>query len=281
MIGAALLLTLFAATAVLASGEISRPFTDPVGQRYEVDALVLENRSHGPELCAGLIATSLPPQCRGVPVQPWHWRQVDGEESLGGTTWAHVRLVGTFDGQVFHPTARPAPIGPRPPTEPPRSSPCPPPDGGWTVVDPSKSSEADARAAMRHADGQPDVAGAWFTWPKGEPTTPFPAYAEAVVNLAFTGDHERHQRDARARWGGPLCVTTRPRTRAALNAAANDITTAGAAADGIHLLSWAVDEAANVVQVDVLLADDATQRWFEGRYGPGVVRLVGRLRPVS
>ena len=102
-----------------------------------------------------------------------------------------------------------------------------------------------------------------------------------MVNLAFTGNLDHHQQETRARWGGPLCVTPMARTRAALNSASNTISTSEATDAGIHLLSWAVDESANVVQVDVLLADQATQRWFDQRYGPGTVRLVGRLRPIN
>lgn len=36
-------------------------------QRYETTATVLESRDHGPELCLGVVALSLPPQCRGLP----------------------------------------------------------------------------------------------------------------------------------------------------------------------------------------------------------------------
>ena len=280
VVAVGLLLALFAATAVLARQGPPYPPAQEAGQRYEVDAVVLENRDHGPQLCAGLILTSLPPQCGGVPVAPWRWSYVDGEESLGGTTWVRVRLVGTFDGRVFHPTARPAAPGPGPPPEPPPVSPCPPPEGGWPVVDASKVGEADAYQTMTYADGQPDVAGVWFTWPKGQPDGN-PSYRDAVVNLAFTGDLDRHEREARARWGGALCVTRLPRTRAALRSASNHISASDAESAGIHLLSWGVDEAANVVRVDVLLADHATQRWFDDRYGAGIVRLVGRLRPVG
>lgn len=277
-----LLMALFAATGVLARQGPPYPPPQQSGQRYEADAIVLENRDHGPQLCAGPILTSLPPQCGGVPVAPWRWSYVDGEESLGGTTWVGVRLVGTFDGRVFHPTARPARPAPgsEPPPQRPLVSPCPPPAGGWSVVNAAKVRDADAYEAMGHAVGQPDVAGAWFTWPNGQPTTD-PSYDGAVVNLAFTGDLDRHQHEARARWGGALCVISRPRTRAALNSVSNDISDVDATAAGIHLLSWAADEVANDVQVDVLLADDRGQRWFDQRYGPGVVRLVGHLRPLS
>lgn len=297
VVAVGLLAALFVTTAVIARQESPYPPGRQDGQRYEVEAMVLENRDHAAQLCAGGVLTSLPPRCGGVPVEPWSWNDVEGEESLGGTTWGSVRLVGTFDGRVFHPTARPERPHPDPKPDPPLQSPCPAPGGGWTVVDPTKVRDDDAYAVMRDADRQPDVAGAWFTWPNGQPTKPAagtpsghpavlevepaPSYDQAVVNLAFTGDLGRHQRDARARWGGGLCVTALPRTRLALTAVAKDITTTDAAAAGIHLLSWAVDEVADVVEVDVLIADERTQGWFEQRYGPGLVRLVGRLRPVD
>ncbi|HTE70326.1 MAG TPA: hypothetical protein VK942_16470, partial [Actinomycetes bacterium] len=66
-------------------------------QRYETTATVLESRDHGPELCLGVVANSLPPQCRGLPIPNWRWDQVDGQESHGGATWGEYHLVGTYD----------------------------------------------------------------------------------------------------------------------------------------------------------------------------------------
>jgi hypothetical protein len=281
----ALLAGLFAATAVLtraaATGRPGSGSRDPA-QRYEIDATILESREHGPQLCAGGIAESLPPQCGEFPVEPFSWDEVDDERSLDGTTWAELHLVGTFDGHAFHPTAAPMPPSPRPAPEAPASSPCRPPEGGWSVVDTSKITTDDSVAAAVYANAQPDVAGVWFSWPKGPPDGKTP-YRDSVVNLAFTGDLDRHEREARARWGGPLCVTYLSRTKAELSRVEETLFQADAQAGGagVYLLGGGPDEPANVVRVEVLIADQAAQRWVDDRYGPGVVVLDGRLRPVD
>src|SRR5262245_39820613 len=81
---------------------------DPDGtQLYEAYTTVLEQGegmalpAHGPELCLGGTADSLPPQCGGVPVANWDWNAVEDEESRGGTTWGAYRVVGTYADGVF------------------------------------------------------------------------------------------------------------------------------------------------------------------------------------
>src|SRR5687768_15458670 len=71
------------------------PAPDP-GQLYEADGTVLENESHGPELCLGGVALSLPPQCGGVSLANWDWDAVDGAQSGSGTTWGEFHVVGTY-----------------------------------------------------------------------------------------------------------------------------------------------------------------------------------------
>jgi hypothetical protein len=161
------------------------------------------------------------------------------------------------------------------------------------VVDESKFTEADLSATFVYADGQPDVAASWGSWPKGPPeSTPSwapsegsPSYRDMVVNVAFTGDLDRHAREARARWGGALCVTQVARTRAELTRVVDDLfepsTQAEAARGGVYLFSGGPDEPTNVVKVEVLIADPAAQRWVDDRYGPGVVVLDGRLHPLG
>ena len=282
-VGVALLVALFVGTGVLARASATRPLSRDIRQRYQIDTLVIERGEQGPKLCAGLVMDSYPPQCGGFPVEPFHWSDIDHEEVSYGTKWADVHLVGTFDGRAFHPTARPSPPGARSvPPEPFAPSPCPPPEGGWVIVDHSKVANEDAFAAMAYADSEPDVAAAWFTWPKGSPEGTA-SYRDAVVNLAFTGDLDRHAREARARWGGPLCVTRLPHTRAQLTRISDDILNrrAQAARAGIHLLGWGPDEPANVVTADVLIADGVAERWFDDRYGRGLVVLRGQLQPIG
>ena len=41
--------------------------------RYQATSMVLASRDHGPELCLGWVADSLPPLCRGLPITNWRW----------------------------------------------------------------------------------------------------------------------------------------------------------------------------------------------------------------
>ena len=48
---------------------------------YTVTTTVLESPEHGPQLCLGGVAESLPPQCGGPDIVGWDWESVAGEES--------------------------------------------------------------------------------------------------------------------------------------------------------------------------------------------------------
>jgi hypothetical protein len=66
--------------------------------RYEATATVLEDASHGPQLCLGAILASYPPQCGGPDIVDWNWRGVEGRVHHGDTTWVDdVHVVGTYD----------------------------------------------------------------------------------------------------------------------------------------------------------------------------------------
>ena len=55
-----------------------------------------------PELCLGAVAESYPPQCRGIPLVGWSWRDHDGTfERAGDTRWGLFAVTGTFDGTTF------------------------------------------------------------------------------------------------------------------------------------------------------------------------------------
>lgn len=137
---------------------------------------VLESPEHGPELCLGPIATSLPPQCGGVPLVGWQWEAVSGEESAIGTTWGSYSVTGSFDGEVLTVTEPPGepvdPAGPGAATaeEDPFATACPEPAGGWRAVDPARSGEETVQAANAYAMHQSDLAAFWVDYlgPAGE-----------------------------------------------------------------------------------------------------------------
>jgi hypothetical protein len=74
-----------------------------------------------PELCLGAIAESYPPQCRGISLTGWSWRDKNGAfDRSGGVRWGLFAVTGTFDGialavrgavpgAAYDPAARPEP----------------------------------------------------------------------------------------------------------------------------------------------------------------------------
>ena len=63
------------------------------------NATVLDD-GDGPELCLGGVATSLPPQCGGPPVEGWDWSRVEHED-VSGVRWGSYQITGRFDGATF------------------------------------------------------------------------------------------------------------------------------------------------------------------------------------
>lgn len=248
---------------------------------YEATTLVLESDEHGPELCLGGVMDSLPPQCGGVPVLNWDWEAVEGEESAAGTTWGDYHLTGTYDGDTFTVTA----------VEPPRHSendddpietPCEEPKGGWAPVDASRSGHEVAGRAAQLIRRERDFSGVWFDY-YGE-TDPAAdsdeeAYGDIILNVAFTGDLERHERDLRETWGGPLCLVRHERTYRELLAIQRELEDVAEELD-LEILGSSSDEVHGTVEMTVTVIDAEKRARMEERYGPGVIEVDARLRPV-
>lgn len=258
----------------------------PPDQRYEANATVLESPAHGPQLCLGAMAMSLPPQCGGPDVVGWSWDAVDGEEAANGTTWGSYRVVGTYIDDVFTLTE------PATPPDPSLAddgftvdftSPCPAPAGGWAVVDVATATEAGQQAANEYAVAQADYAGSWVDQslnpamadgfdPGDEAVANDPTML--ILNVRFTGDLERHSKELRVRWGGPLCVTAAEHTSSDLEAIQAELS------GEPGLLESSTDVVMNQVFVRVII-DDGVQQRLDARYGDGVVRVASALRPVD
>lgn len=240
-------------------------------QLYEVDARVLDRAPTGPVICTGVFLKSLPPQCHGLPVTPWDWSAVEGEESAGGVTWSEpLHLVGSFDGTTFRLVGPPGPsiadvLALLPPLPKP---PCPPPGGDWQVVSRYLATSVDYDNAVEYALKQPDYAGRWVASPD-----PASGVQPTRINVfAFTGDLDRHERALRGRYGGRLCVTRHARSYKDLEALRDRL--------GVLIRSSSIDDATNMIDAGTLVADDATRREIETLVGPGVVRLTGVLKPL-
>jgi hypothetical protein len=192
---------------------------------------------------------------------------------MHGVTWGSYHLVGTFDGTSFTVTEPP-----RPPTvgsfEPPPdfSPPCSPPPGGWPKI----STQLGAyQAFVSAAQSPPDFAGMWVDQQSqvGDP-------GRDVMTVAYTGNVERHRAELSAIWNGPVCVTQRARSVAALLQIQRELPGVGQGL-GLKNLSSAVDPVRDRVEVTVFVADPAAQQALDRRFGPGVVVLTGQLKPVG
>jgi hypothetical protein len=75
--------------------------------------VVLESAQHGRQSCLGVLLLSYPPQGSGPAVRNWDWSAVTGYQNLGGTTCGDYTLTGTYNGNTFTMTRRPAPGIPR------------------------------------------------------------------------------------------------------------------------------------------------------------------------
>ena len=251
-------------------------------QRHTASTTVLESPEHGPQLCLGGVAESYPPQCEGPDLVGWRWDEVDGEESANGTTWGTFSVVGTWDGEQLTLTEPPGPPTPTPPDHGAvdLTTPCPPPPGGWQVVDASKLDGPGA--ALEHASAQPDFAGAWLdqsTDPAAAEEEPDEEAvddpAEVVLNLRFTGDLPRHEAEVRAHWGGALCLTEADRPVQELERIQQELT------DELEPLSSGIDSVRGAVGLTVPVADPSLQASLDERYGEGTVVVTGLLRPVA
>jgi hypothetical protein len=240
--------------------------------------MVLEKDGR-PMLCLGGIATSLPPQCGDVPISNWDWDKVGREERLNGVTWGDYRVVGTFDGTEF--TVLEAGPPRRPDKEYPRiEAACPEPRGGWRASDPSRATEADRDTASRLAESQPDFAGLWVKI--FNPPADVDVYGpdDVVLNVAFTGDLDRHRQELAAVWGGPMCVVKRDRPMTELLRIQDELSSRWGDEIGFQLLSSNVDVVNNRVEVELVLVDDRIRAAVDDLYGEGTVRLDSVLTPV-
>ncbi len=263
----------------------SAPTRSP-DQRYEVDATVLESAEHGPQLCLGGVMESYPPQCGGPDIVGWDWDAVAEKESASGTTWGTYHVVGTYTGGTFTLTEPAGPVqegGERGSGSVDFTAPCPPPDGGWAVVDPATTTMAAQEAAMAYASSQPEFAGSWVDQsinpafadgmdPEDEMAANDPT--KLVLVALFTEDLDRHDQELRSRWGGALCVAGAERSDAQLAAIQEEL------ADLEGLVWSSRDTVGNRVEIGVTV-DDGTQAAMDDRYGEGVVVVVPQLRPVG
>lgn len=266
--------------------------TPTLSDRYFVEGTLLDKEGVGPQLC-NFVNTSLPPQCRGLPVSGVDWEAVPGAESAGDTTWATVRLVGTFDGSTLVLTEPPtAPLGIDPPYEAQDfTSPCPEPEGGWAVRDPALADGADWNRARMYAEAQPGFAGLWVDQllEPGERENEEHDAATFVANVTFTADLAQHRTALEEIYGGPLCVSHGERPLAELRAVQDTVfdvlSTPEAVEAGIYAgygMGSSSNQFRGVVEAWVIvITNPDAQAWIDDQFGPGWVEIHSHLQPVD
>ncbi len=250
-------------------------------QRYAVDAMVLEDRQHGPELCiyptATVVTPSSGPGCGGPPVVGWDWSKAPGPQRAEGTTYGKYHLVGTYDGAAFTLTQPPTAYSKSSaPPLPDFTTPCPTPAGGWRIADPSRVRSLDNFNALQSAaQSSPDYAGMW-----NDSKTPTKSAIAGfgIVNVAFTGRVDAHRLQLAALWGGPLCVVQRPHAYSRLETIRDELSGADGQKLGLQIISVGPNDAADTVDAQVIAATPATQSAVDGVFGAGVVRIDSVLR---
>jgi len=240
----------------------------------------------GAELCLGGQLDSYPPQCGGPRLVGWDWSQHEGDyEEASGVRWGDFGVTGTFDGRDFTPTE----VVPADELEPAVyedttdfASPCPEPEGGWAVIDPTTTSMRSQDATMRAARRIEGYAGAWLD------QTINPAYgsddgeeqmaklndpALLVINVQVTGDPAAAEAVLRETWGGALCVTRAQHTERELRAIQREVLELPGMLGG--------GSGFDKVDAFVIFDDGTLQAWVDREYGPGVVEIGSALVPVD
>ena len=249
---------------------------------YEATGLVLEEDGKDPMLCVGAIASIYPPSCGSMRISGWDWEAVADEETHGGTTWGHYRVIGRYDGETF--TLTEAPLRPRSGQAAPGDvieAGCTEPEGGWDSPRPDDTTDRHLNRAMRLARRAPDSAGEWIDYveePTGEEVE---GGTNIIVTAAFTGSLERHERALRRHWGGPLCVIRFEHTYSELRRIQRDLNDTAERRFGFEMTFSSVNVVTNTVELGVVVTDTEADEQVAARYGNGVVIVMPELKPVS
>ena len=231
-----------------------------VAPRYTVDASLLRSPGRARVTACYSILQSLPPRCgNGVPVRGVDIIHAPGAHIYpdGTVTSAALRLVGSWDGSTLTVTTPPAT------TQPPPTGPATPPGPGCGVPSGGSSRQQQVSAAFAYADTQPDYANGYHD------------QTRHLVTLFFTGHLDRHRREARRVYSGPLCVghgRYRARELVALQRQLLDDRVLRPALLGSS-------QVADRVCVTVAVATPAITSHVASRYGQAV-KVAGWLQPV-
>jgi hypothetical protein len=243
---------------------------------------VLDAPGEKPILCLSGTNDSSPPQCGGPELSRWNWDGLTFDES-GGTRWGTFTVQGTYIDGVFTIKGEPREPEPYGGGGDDIRAPCPVPVGGWAIPDPDRTGEGDRLAATRAAEDQPDHAGTWIDYIE-QPTNEqeMQGWGENIVLvLAFTGDPERHEAEAREHWGGALCIWIMDRTHRELGQIQDDLSGRWPERFGVETTWSDRDVQRGTVQIGVIVNTPEFEAELERRYGKYAVEVRPALHPVE
>ena len=258
------------------AGARSMPaFATPEGD-YWIASIVIQEAGESPIVCVGVVAASLPPRCGGLVLVGFDWTGIDHDVRGDVQFSIGTYLEGTIEGHTFVVSfVRDATEYDQSPHD--RrdlSSPCPPPEGGWLINDPTLTTDEAFAGALEYANTIEDLSASWVTQPPVEAPDPL----DLILNVGVVDNLDLHEAELRSRWGGPLCVFQRPGLAADLRAIQDEISSEDGAL-GVTIV--AVDEIDRVVEVGVIVADAGTLAYFAARFDVDVVRVSGHFQPLN
>lgn len=272
-----------AALALLAGCGTTEPAGTPKAPstgrtEYVVTATVLEDASHGPQLCLGPVLTSLPPQCGGPDIPNWNWDNVAGETRRNKTVDGLYLVHGTYTDGNFTLTRSPeaAKESDAAGTESERSlvSPCPEPKAGWFPAGRPKVAEGSADQSASTAAKLPGYSEVWLDQSRNKGTENDDN--RIILNVRVTRDVKGAETAMRTMWAGALCVSKAKHTHRELLRIQDEVTKSA----GRRLL----EAGSGDDRVDLMVILDeggALQRGFDAKYGKGSVRVNSALRPAD
>jgi len=249
---------------------------------------VLESPGHGPQLCLGPVMLSLPPQGWGPSIPNWDWSTVSAHTTVSGTTWGTYEVVGTYDGSQFTVTRPPSLL----PEDDPAScsatdyacapcTPCPEPEGGWRVLDSSRTTDEHMEETFLTAEKLKGYAGSWVDQSINPASRSHDEDdvelmndpEKLIINVAVTTDPDAAEQALRTTWGGALCVSRARHTEAELEAVLEEvIETPGVLTGGVGH---------DQVDLEVIYDDGSLQQDLDRRYGASLVVVTSALRPFT
>jgi hypothetical protein len=250
--------------------------------RFTACCLVLEDVAHGPQLCLGAIAASLPPHGGGPDVVGWSWDQLPHNEH-GHSRYGCYRVVGRYQGHGTPFLTEPAAVFTPPDATPAAEAEdrwltrCPEPEGGWRPLNPSRATWEALDQAATLAQSLDGCGLLWIdqNLSAGQTSTIDNDPTRIIVNVTTTGDVADTHRRLSAVWGGSLCVTP----GLCADADLEPVQAAVSRTPGMLLSSR--DALLGRVELTVARGTQQLQAYFDTLYGADVVELIGALEPID